>query len=289
MKYYLFKHLISVSGKCITEVLKKLEVDAINVLKFMSANGLTANPTKTSFIILNDKEEGAKSRKIKVGDVEVCQESSAKLLGMTIDDNQRWDSQLYGKGGTINSLNSRMFTIKRINNHIGKENIQKIVDSLYMSKLRYGLPLYGKIKWSKTDTQEKWLTDLQLNQNKMLRFLNGSKISDRISTESILVKYNLLSVNQLNAQIKIMEMWKATHIDHYPTKITKCAPRKDSPSTRAITNGTLVEKGVSILAKNTYLNDAVRAWNLIPDTIKNCETIWSAKKSIKQFVKTLPI
>ena len=43
----------------------------------------------------------------------------------------------------------------------------------------------------------------------MLRFLNGSKISDRISTESILIKFNILSVNQLNAQIKIMEIWKA--------------------------------------------------------------------------------
>ena len=37
------------------------------------------------------------------------------------------------------------------------------------------------------------------------------------------------------------------------------------------------------------LNDAIRAWNLIPDTMKNCETIWSAKKSIKQFVRTLPL
>ena len=123
----------------------------------------------------------------------------------------------------------------------------------------------------------------------MLRFLNGSKISDRISTESILTKYNLLSVNQLNAQIKILEIWKATHINQYPAKITKLTIRNNSPSTRAITNGNLVEKGISILSKNTYLNDAIRAWNLIPEDIKNCETIWSAKKSIKNFVKTLPI
>ena len=87
----------------------------------------------------------------------------------------------------------------------------------------------------------------------------------------------------------MLEIWKATHIDQYPAKITKLTIRKNSPSTRAITNGDLVEKGISILSKNTYLNDAIRAWNLIPEDQKNCETIWSAKKSIKNFVKTLPI
>ena len=61
----------SVSGKCIFDVLKKLEIDAKNVLNFMAANGLTANPTKTTFLILNDKAEGAKYRKIRVGDVEI--------------------------------------------------------------------------------------------------------------------------------------------------------------------------------------------------------------------------
>ena len=238
---------------------------------------------------MNDKEEGAKSRKIMVGDVEIAQERNAKLLGITIDDNQGWNSQIYGKGGTIPSLNSRMFIIKRINSHIGKVNIQKIVDSLYTSKLRYGLPLFGKIKWNQSDTQEKWLTDLQLNQNKMLRFLNGSKISDRISTESILIKFNILSVNQLNAQIKIMEIWKALNIDHYPAKLKKVTLRNDRSKTRAVSNGTLIEEGKSILAKNTFLNDAIKAWNLLPDSIKNCKTLWSAKKATKNFVTTLPM
>ena len=80
-----------------------------NVLNFMAANGLSANPTKTTFIILNDKAEGAGTRSIKVGDVEITQEKNAKLLGLTIDDNQTWNTQIYGKNGNISSLNSRTF------------------------------------------------------------------------------------------------------------------------------------------------------------------------------------
>ena len=55
----------------------------------------------------------------------------------------------------------------------------------------------------------------------MLRFLNNSKIADKISTKSILEKFELLSVNQINAEIKLEDMLKATHIDNYPTKIKK--------------------------------------------------------------------
>ena len=54
-----------------------------------------------------------------------------------------------------------MFIVKRNQNQVGKKSIKKIVYSLYMSKLRYGLPLFGKIKWKENNTQEKWLTDLQ--------------------------------------------------------------------------------------------------------------------------------
>ena len=45
----------SVSGKSIEDVLRKLQIDAKNVLKFMASNGLFANPSKTTFIVINDK------------------------------------------------------------------------------------------------------------------------------------------------------------------------------------------------------------------------------------------
>ena len=181
--------------------------------------------------------------------------------------------------------------IQRIKNKVGKDSIKKIADSLYTSKLRYGLPLFGKIKWNVTDTQEKWLKDLQLNQNKMLRLMNGTRIKDKISTKSILKKFDLLSVNQMNAQIKLLDMWKATNIAEYPTKVKTMEINNGASraTTRSITNGKLLEIGISSLAKDTFYNDAVKAWNAAPEVIKNCTTIWTAKKQIKSFVKSLPI
>ena len=206
-----------------------------------------------------------------------------------MDDNLKWSSQIYGKGGILSSLNSRSFIVRRIANQVGKDSIKKIVDSLYTSKLRYGLPLFGKIKWNENDVQEKWLMDLQLNQNKMLRYMNGSKISDRISTVSMMNKFENLSVNQLNAQIKLVDMWKANNLANYPTKIQKTDQNEVRTTTRAVTSGRLIEVGVSSCAKNSFHNDGVKAWNNAPESIKSCKSIWAAKKAIKSFVKCLPV
>ena len=99
-----------------------------------------------NLIILNDREFGAHSRKIMVGETKVSQECNAKLQRITVNDTQTWNTQIYGKGGTIPSLNTRMFIFKRLKNQIGGVYMKKTMDSLYTSKLRYGLPLFGRIK-----------------------------------------------------------------------------------------------------------------------------------------------
>ena len=155
--------------------------------------------------------------------------------------------------------------------------------------LRYGLALYGKIRWIDEDIKNQEFKDIQKNQNKLLRYLNHTKISDKIRTKSILEKFNILSVNQLNAQIKICDIWKAVNIENYPTKVTSVPLNKNVTQTRSIANGKLIEFGKTELAQATMINDAIKAWNRAPEDIKNSITYNNAKKCIKTFVKSLPI
>ena len=142
------------------------------------------------------------------------------------------------------SLNSRMFIVRILQSQIGNKKVKKILDSLYTSKLRYGLPLMGKIRWNNEDVLTKEFEDIQKNQNKMMRFFNKTKISDKISSISILEKYNQLSVNQLNAQVKLCEMWKAKNVDNYPTKVHRRSINdKFRYATRSTTKGVLLESG----------------------------------------------
>ena len=281
----------SVAAATIEEIIKMLEADAKNVLSFMASNGLSANAKKITFIIFNQGKQDAKKDKItiKVGNENITQETNAKLLGVTIDDNQKWHTQIYGIGGLLSSLNSRLFMIRRLRNALNKESIIKIADSLYTSKLRYGLALYGKIRWNEEDVRTQEFKDIQKNQNKLLRYLNNTRVSDKVSTKSILEKFDILSINQLNASIKLCDMWKAVNVENYPTKVDKITAKSNAPETRACANGFLREKGRSVLTQETFINDATKAWNRAPKTVHDSVNYNAAKKNIKIFAKSLPI
>ena len=95
--------------------------------------------------------------------------------------------------------------------HLSKKSMLKMVDGIFTSKIRYGLQLLGRVRLNKLDPVCNNFKEIQLIQNKLLRSLNGSSFKDMISTESLLTKYGMLSVNQLNAQVKLLEMWMIIH------------------------------------------------------------------------------
>ena len=59
----------------------------------------------------------------------------------------------------------------------------------------------------------------QVAQNKLLRMLDRVTLKDHVTAESLLLKYNLPSVNQLAAEIKLTETWKSINIQNYPFKL----------------------------------------------------------------------
>ena len=60
--------------KDILKVTRKMELDALNVLKFMVTNGLVDNPSKTSMVILNPKSKQGEEISIKITNAIIKQE-----------------------------------------------------------------------------------------------------------------------------------------------------------------------------------------------------------------------
>ena len=78
-------------------------------------------------------------------------------------------------------------------------------------------------------------------QNNLLRTLQNARIKDKVSIASMLERQNMLSVNQLQAQIKLTEMWKATNLSTYPLNIEKRSLSVDARTTRSVTMQNLNE------------------------------------------------
>ena len=94
-----------------------------------------------------------------------------------------------------------------------------VVHSLWTSKLRYGLQLYTSVQLNSEETKSSTMKSLQLTQNRLLRMLNGTRVAEKVSIKTMLNKFELLSVNQLSAQIKLTEVWKSINVGKCPLKL----------------------------------------------------------------------
>ncbi len=100
------------------------------------------------------------------------------------------------------------------------------------------------------------MTMVQRLQNKMLRILDRALVSDRKSTKTLLDNQNMLSVNQIAAQIKLREMWKASNDPQQPIKMKTRERQENAITTRSLTRGDLTEVGRSTKAKKSFTCDA---------------------------------
>ena len=143
---------------------------------------------------------------------------------------------------------------------------------------------------SNSESQNQDLHEIQLVQNKMIRFLNKKRISDKVKTEILITNLNMLSVNRMNAQIKLTEVWKALNFKNTPLNISLPIVDSSKRSSRSTTNGRLqIINGKTLCSQATFLNDGKRVWNAAPQSIRDCTSIGSVKKEIKKFVASLPL
>ena len=83
------------------------------------------------------------------------------------------------------------------------------------------------------------------------------------------------------AQIKLVEAWKATHLDNYPMQLEKNQEnllpnaRELSPTTTRLWR----EDGKSNAARESFARNAAKIWNRAPVTIKEANTLTAAKKN----------
>ena len=255
----------------------------------MASNGLVANPKKTVFLMLNNKSKtNLETLAIKVGEDVIKQEAYTKLLGLKIEENQKWN--IHCKELTA-TLNSRLFQIRRIKNQVPKRCIMRIVQSLWFSKLRYGLQIIAQTRLKEKDPSHILMDGLQIAQNRMLRLLHGSTLKDRISTEELLRTANVLSVNQLATEVKLTECWKAANIENYSVKMDKGHVEQNVEG-RQLRSSSLREfkdHSRTKIGEESFHISTGKAWNNAPQEVKETKTIFAAKRMIKKYCKTLPI
>ena len=145
------------------------------------------------------------------------------------------------------------------------------------------------MRTSDSDPTDSLLESLQITQNKFARFVNGTSLSDKINTKTIFKDTKLLSVNQINAQIKLTEVWKSHNIKSYPIQWIKRNDVQKRSGLKTLNKPDLIISGLSHIQSHSFINDAAKVWNEAPRQIKDSLTLSTAKEHIKLYVQTLPI
>ena len=138
------------------------------------------------------------------------------------------------------------------------------------------------------ESTETLIEDLQITQNKFARFIHGSTLLDRINTKTIFEETKPYSVNQIMAQIKLIEVWKSIIVNNYPIQWKNREEVMKREGLKSSNKPDLIITGRSAIQDKSFINDAARVWNNAPMEIKSCKSLHSAKKLIKLFSRTLP-
>ena len=107
----------------------------------------------------------------------------------------------------------------------------------------------------------------------------------------MLEKFGLLSVNQLAAQIKLIEVWKSMNVPGHPLSLNPyCAHNSDlRQALRERPTRIFNDSAKFSVSQISFHVDAARIWNRAPKTVTAAKTISELMLATIAFVKTLPI
>ena len=270
------------SDKCFEKLREKCEKSVNSLLTYMAANKLSANDDKTHILVVRKDKNHPEKFSFKAGNSIITEKSSEKLLGMTVSNDLKWSDHLSKLEGY---LRQRLFTLRRIEQHIPLSLLKRVADGIFMSKLRYGIAIMWPVRMEESDPEPTATKGVKVVFNDMLRLLNGVARKDKVSIKSLLSKLGWLSINQLVAEVRLMEVWKALNTNSSLSGLFE----KVEGGTRAAESNKIKVALNSQLRENSFVYPTVKLWNSAPRSITLAKTQLKAKKEIRQFVKSLPL
>lgn len=278
----------SVEGEAVSSVMNLLEEDAENILNFMSANKLVINPGKTTFLLNKPKGGETEPLSIRVGDANVVESQSGKLLGMTISSNLQWVDHI---NDMKQALHYRLFLLRRLRGLIPENSLTQVTEAIFNSKLRYGISAYAKLRLGECDKKNGNMNSLQVLQNDAMRIITGTRRSDRTSTCELLDKTGFMSVNQMAVQHTAGEVYNLlnynseSEMNHLFTEIK----RSSTVQTRSLQENKINTVPFKHVKLEGFMQQGAKVWNALPLDIKNSNTKSAFKRKVKTWSKNLPI
>ena len=209
---------------------------------------------------------------------------SEKLLGLQVAPSLDWGLHIEH---VTKKLNHSLYILRRLRDKIPLSSLIEVAEAIFVSIIRYGIAVYLKPRLHE-DPKNEDSKKVQKFQNKMLRLLGRKTVNDKVSSESLAIKFGIMSVNQLTTYHYLMETYNI--INHGSSEKLQVKLMPKSANSKSLTVP-LVKKS-SCRGFGYY---AARLWNKLPakvrisamnvkDKANQKSRLLSFKKSIKSWI-----
>ena len=120
---------------------------------------------------INKLESNNIKLKVNINEEEKTETSSEKLLGIIVNNSLTWKNHLFGneeEPGLVKNLSKRIGILTKLRKYLTDKKFKQIVDGIFISKLIYGITVWG------FSLNRKELRKLQVSYNKCLRLISHS-------------------------------------------------------------------------------------------------------------------
>ena len=260
----------TISGENMEELVKKCENEAQKILDYMAINRLKANDDKTAILIMRRNHSDAQSatrnegkQVIKIGKENIKEKDKEKLLGVIVSNDLKWDKHIKE---LIRKLKYRMFKLKRLKGKLPNHLLKRVADGIYMSQIRYALPLYCPVQVGDEDPKPVNIEKLRKTFNDCLRLLTGHTLEDHKPIKEMLEELDWLSINQLAVETRLTEAWKSANFENYCMKDNLKARPRGAYNTRNNQEVYFYHSEDGRLT--SFANKTAQIWNKAPKAIK---------------------
>ena len=182
-------------------LVSKVEQIIGQINEWFTANKLTLNVSKTSYVIFRSKRctNTNLPDTISCGDTQIHRDSKVKYLGIILHEHLNWDEHT---NEICNKLKRFFPLFYNIRNYLNKENVITIYYTMIFSRIKYGCIVTGQ-------TTKLNLDKIQTLQNKLLKVLYMKNY--RYSTNNLHRDLSILKFEDMIKQETLSFMYKYIH------------------------------------------------------------------------------
>ena len=261
--------------------IKSLMANAKEIIEYLNSwfktNKLTLNINKTNFIIFTSEYNRAKidiPDTLQIENIIVNRITYTKYLGLIIDEKLSWNEHVNQLCIKLKSLFPIFYDIR---NFINLKHAQIIYHAMVLSRIKYGLLIYGS-------ADNKIMLPLQTLQNKLVKVLLSRNY--RTPTNEI---HNDMEILKINDTYKL-EVLSFVHnfinkklpsvFDDYFRSLRDCHTLNTRNAKYILRDPMYTTK----IGRNSVKQKGVQFWNSTANSMKEISQLKSFKKAFKDSI-----